>query len=684
VIASWQILDAATATRKRLLRAGFVPIPTEGKRPPVPGWQNLAATEADIDGWFHQYDSALNTGVLTRTTPAVDSDVDDPDVAEEIEALLWEIIGTRGMVRFGQPPKRAALFRTETPFAKIATPVFASPTQQRHRVEVLCDGQQVVVLGTHPGTGKPYSWHGGEPGDVARADLPELTQKVAGEFIARAAAIMRARGWTEEPRKSNGAHHGGDTGDEFDAIYGGRERKYALAALQGCADELASMAPDSGRNDKLNALAFRLGTMSARGWISRDEVTDRLFQAAAACRLVADDGETATRATLESGLRNGELTPHPDLAEETQPQGDKADAPVILEPLPFIDMSAWRIDQAPPRDWSVRELIPRRNLFLLSGDGAAGKTLLALQLGIAHALGRDWIGTLPEPGPFLYFGAEDEPNELYCRLADILKHYHADFPDLQDQVQLLSYAGEDAVLGSVNRAGIVTPTLLYERLLKAAAEMKPAMICIDTAADTFVGNEIDRSQVRQFIGLLRRLAIQANGHVFLNSHVSLTGISSGSGLSGSTAWHNSVRARGYLTSVKTDKDEEPDPTLRRLEFKKNNYGPIARSIDLRWERGVYVPVGGIGSVDKMAKEQTADQLFTALLDRFNGQGRNVSEKATAKNYAPTVFGKEAEAKKYGLRKADFEAAMRRLFDASQIAVEPYGPPCRGTTRLVTK
>ena len=109
------------------------------------------------------------------------------------------------MVRFGEAPKRAALFRTETPFAKISTPVFTSPTGQRHRVEVLCSGQQIVVLGTHPGTGKPYSWHGGEPGDVARADLPELTEAVAREFVAKAAAIMRAQGWTEDvARKSNG------------------------------------------------------------------------------------------------------------------------------------------------------------------------------------------------------------------------------------------------------------------------------------------------------------------------------------------------------------------------------------------------------------------------------------------------------------------------------------------------
>jgi RecA-family ATPase len=230
----------------------------------------------------------------------------------------------------------------------------------------------------------------------------------------------------------------------------------------------------------------------------------------------------------------------------------------------------------------------------------------------------------------------------------------------------------------------VQPTPLFLRLMKAAIEIQPVLIGIDTSADVCAGNENDRSQVRQFVTMLRKMAMGANAYIIINAHPSLSGINSGSGLSGSTGWHNSVRARAYLTTVKTDKDDEPDPNLRKLEFKKNNYGPIARTIELRWERGVYVRVGGIASVDKRAKEHTAERMFVALLDRFNHQGRHVDAKAASKNYAPTVFGKEAEARKYSLKKVDFEGAMRRLFAASQIAVEPYGPPCRGTTRLVTR
>ena len=99
------------------------------------------------------------------------------------------------------------------------------------------------------------------------------------------------------------------------------------------------------------------------------------------------------------------------------------------------------------------------------------------------------------------------------------------------------------------------------------------LIALDTAADMFGGNENDRSQVRQFIGLLRGLAITANAGVLLASHPSLSGITTDSGLSGSTGWHNSVRSRLYFKAAKAAEGDKANPDLRELEVRKNNYGP---------------------------------------------------------------------------------------------------------------
>jgi len=49
-----------------------------------------------------------------------------------------------------------------------------------------------------------------------------------------------------------------------------------------------------------------------------------------------------------------------------------------------------------------------------------------------------------------------------------------------------------------------------------------------------------------------------------------------------------------------------------------------------------------------------------------------------------VFANETEANKHQLRKADLEAAMRRLFEAKKIYVENYGRPSRPYSRIAIK
>jgi RecA-family ATPase len=353
--------------------------------------------------------------------------------------------------------------------------------------------------------------------------------------------------------------------------------------------------------------------------------------------------------------------------------------------LPFIDMGTWDDSPAPQRLWGVRDRIPLRQPTLFSGEGAIGKSLVELHLCVAHVLGRDWLGSLPEIGPAIYFGAEDEQDELHRRLVPIADHYHATFADLiSGGLHLVSLAGQDALLAVPDRHGKMLPTSLFNQLLERACDIKPVHVGIDTSADVFGGNENDRTQVRQFVGLLRKLAIAANTSVVLMGHPSLTGINSGTGLSGSTGWHNSVRARMYLASPASEEGGQPDSDLRELRFKKNNYGPVSDSIVLRYQNGLFLPERSVSGLDKIAREAKAEETFLDLLKRFADEGRNLSHNANSRTYAPTVFGTETEAKKHHLRKADLEAAMRRLFEAKKIHVEHYGRPSRPYSRIAIK
>ena len=222
-----------------------------------------------------------------------------------------------------------------------------------------------------------------------------------------------------------------------------------------------------------------------------------------------------------------------DITADDKPVGDHA-------PLPFIKIASWHDVPAPEREWVVRNQVPLKNVTLLSGEGGVGKSILALHCATATVLGRDWLGTMPSPGPALVVCCEDDAQELHRRMDRIAEHYGTSFAELSERMHLISLAGADAVMATPDRSGRIMPTNLFKQVHDAACNIQPKLIVLDNSADVYAGSENDRAQVRQFITLLRGMAIAANAGVLLTSHPSLTGINTGTGLSGSTAWNASV------------------------------------------------------------------------------------------------------------------------------------------------
>lgn len=94
----WQIHDRVTAQRKRLLAAGYLPLPINGKVPPIQGCQDIIATSAIIDRWIDKWPDSTNTDLLTRTTPAIDIDI--MQLAGTLRDILRAVRSARR--KFGQ------------------------------------------------------------------------------------------------------------------------------------------------------------------------------------------------------------------------------------------------------------------------------------------------------------------------------------------------------------------------------------------------------------------------------------------------------------------------------------------------------------------------------------------------------------------------------------------------------
>jgi predicted P-loop ATPase len=190
--ATWRDI---TALRLQLRRNGFHPIPVEGKKPVLKGWQQkFDVSEEEIRRWEKTYPRARNTGVIAKPTPGLDIDIMHEAAAEAIEALAREFFEEHGNihVRFGLPPKRLIPLRTDEPFPKLSR-VFSEPKGpdgKEPKIEILCDGQHYVVDGIHPDTGKPYSWSGGELAAIQREELPYVRREDMERFLDAAVKLL--------------------------------------------------------------------------------------------------------------------------------------------------------------------------------------------------------------------------------------------------------------------------------------------------------------------------------------------------------------------------------------------------------------------------------------------------------------------------------------------------------------
>lgn len=181
-----------------LLENGYaiIPIPKGRKGPILRGWEQIEATPKHVKQWAKNDYQQGNIGFLTRHTPAVDIDIYNPTIVQEMREFVEGLLG-KTIWRVGQAPKVMLVYRTETPFRKVQAE-FVDEKGQKHKVEILGDGQQFVGIGIHPDTRKAYRWESLERSPVGMPVdfLPTITQSQAEAIVAEFARVAKREGWT--------------------------------------------------------------------------------------------------------------------------------------------------------------------------------------------------------------------------------------------------------------------------------------------------------------------------------------------------------------------------------------------------------------------------------------------------------------------------------------------------------
>ena len=355
-------------------------------------------------------------------------------------------------------------------------------------------------------------------------------------------------------------------------------------------------------------------------------------------------------------------------------------------PVPMQVIDPRRLDgvMVPERQWLVPGWLPSGHATILYGDGGTGKTLLAQQLMTACATGTRWCGLDVARCRTFALLCEDEPNELHRRQAAINAAMGLSFADLMD-MRYVSGVGQDNLLVTFDRAGVMTRTKLFHDLEREAVMFGARLIVVDTAADTFGGDDIKRAQVRQFVGnALNGLAQRIGGAVLLTAHPSRSGMAQGGDQDGgSTAWSGSARARWALTRATGKDAATADPDARVLSRRKANYSSIGDTIDLRWSAGVMLPEGQVDFSGLAGSRDTAmDVTFLRLFDAHTAAQPEamLSPSANATFCAAKVLAGRSDAG--GANKRDLDRAMTRLLERGALALRSVGRPRDGRRYLV--
>jgi len=253
-----------------------------------------------------------------------------------------------------------------------------------------------------------------------------------------------------------------------------------------------------------------------------------------------------------------------------------------------LDLEALAEREPQPPRFILPDWLPAGYATLLAGHGGVGKSSIALHLAVCTAAGVDFFGLEAQRRRVLYLSCEDREDVLHWRLRRICAHLGLDLASLRGWLQVLDLVGRDTVLWEKDSRTGLALTIPYWQLAERVREHQTQVLVVDGVSDTYGGNENSRAEVKRFINALLGLIPAGDGALVLVGHVAkptASGTATSEGYSGSTAWHNAVRARWYLRpEVEEGEDQQPTRTGKLvLELQKSNLGRTDQSMRFAWD-----------------------------------------------------------------------------------------------------
>lgn len=387
-------INATISPQSKIKKASKVPSKynSKGHAAGFQHWTKYETTDADIAVWRLVSDYGIC--VQTRRIRAIDVDIEGKEYANAVRKCILEFLRIR-------LPERNRLGSSKFLLA------FDLPGEWTKRIirtphgiiEFLATGQQFVAHGMHA-EGVKYNWRDGLPDKfpvLSDSVFDALWQKLEAEFGTEPSTMLKK---SVDRRAKLSEAHENDPLATF-LINGGHalstNRDGGINIRCPFAEEHTTPLVESattywpahtggfqqGHFKCLHAhCAHRLDTdfIQALGFESAD---DDIFESipddepAPAGPLVLDDEEGA----------------------ESEPTD-------TAEPLAFPTVSIAELLRRPRPTWLIRGVIPRAELVMMYGEPGAGKSFMAIDMGMAIARGVPWRDRDVEQGAAVYVCGE--------------------------------------------------------------------------------------------------------------------------------------------------------------------------------------------------------------------------------------------------------------------------------------
>lgn len=399
-------------------------------------------------------------GVLCETVFAIDIDVSDRDVAEQIATWIEDRLGV-GVRRIGRAPRVLLVFRCDEPITQGYSHKYRDPLAPMfddtgkelfHSIDFWGSGRQFVAQGNHPGTGAPYYYENGV--DLVDRNVDDLPTITAADLRGVSDAFDRiayAAGWQRASKADAANLTVIDGGAGLDAI-----DTYAPkfgATLDEVEALLAKLDPDlPGPQYDMVAKAVYF---EFEGTSDLDTAYDILEAWAAGGAKWHDKGSGSQQ--LKARWRGAESGPPPGTSPirlatmqkwiqtrthtvanideleafdgfDDDPETGKPDAAKRSRGLTITPLAEFLADRK-PHDWLLRDYLTAHEMAMLFGPPGSYKSFVALDMVLHIATGRDWHGHAVRQAPVLYIAGEGRQG-LRARAEAWCAHHGMDPADI--------------------------------------------------------------------------------------------------------------------------------------------------------------------------------------------------------------------------------------------------------------